>query len=61
MGSRMTYAVVKDGSDDPVLLFPETVSGCVVDVFSDEPIWGEPELDEEMASLGIRVSPIFRD
>ena len=37
------------------------VAGVVVDVYPDEEVWTEDDLDEEVASLEIRVAPIFED
>lgn len=33
----------------------------IVDVYDDEQVWSEADLDEDRASLEIRVSLIFRD
>ena len=35
-------------------------TGKIVDVYPDEKVWGERDLDEERTQLELRVSPVFR-
>ena len=36
-------------------------TGTYVDAYPSERVWSEPQLDEERASLELRVAPIFDD
>lgn len=36
-------------------------TGAVLDGDPDEPVWSDRQLDEERASLELRLTPIFRD
>lgn len=38
-----------------------TATDSIVDVYPDEPVWAEADLDAERTALEIRMSPIFRD
>ena len=35
--------------------------GEVLDGYPDEPVWSDRQLDEERASLELRLAPIFSD
>jgi hypothetical protein len=55
---RVREALLEERWADAVVLWMEATNEPV-DAYPDEPIWTEQRLDEEKASLEIRMAPIF--
>lgn len=51
-------ALLEERWGDAVLLWMEATE-TVVDAYPDEDVWTEEQLDQETASLEIRIAPIF--
>jgi hypothetical protein len=55
---RVREALLDERWADAVVLWIQATNEAV-DAYPDEPIWTEQRLDEEKASLEIRMAPIF--
>ena len=58
--SEIREALLEERWPDAVLEWMDA-TGEVLDGYPDEPVWSDGQLDEERASLELRLAPIFGD
>ena len=53
-------ALLEERWSDAVLMWMDA-TGQVLDGYPDEPVWSDKQLDDERASMELRLAPIFND